>query len=70
MKPGNGLVVLAALSMAACTQSLEQVVDSRHQARIEAANANQPLVRGAADGLGRRMTVDYDADKAQAAAGN
>jgi hypothetical protein len=36
----------------ACANSLEQIVDEHHMARIDASNANKPLNRGAADGLG------------------
>jgi len=45
-------VVLAGFLVSACAHPLEQVVDAHHQARIDAANANRPLARGAADGLG------------------
>ena len=45
-------VLLTGTLLGACAHPLEQVVDQHHQARIDAANANRPLARGAADGLG------------------
>ena len=41
------------LSMAACAHPLESIAEQRHQERIEASNANQPVSRGAGDGLGK-----------------
>lgn len=45
-------ICLAALMFGSCAQSLEQIVEEHHEARLEAANANKPLTKGAADGLG------------------
>jgi hypothetical protein len=45
-------VMLAGFVISGCAHPLEQVVDEHHQARMDAANANRPLARGAADGLG------------------
>jgi hypothetical protein len=70
MKLGHGIVILAALSVGACASPLEQVVDGRHQARIEAANANRPLANGAADGLGRYIAADHDAEISRVRVGN
>jgi hypothetical protein len=43
----------ACLLLTGCaTSSLEQIVESRHQARIDAVNANRSLTQGAGDGLG------------------
>jgi hypothetical protein len=54
MKRLSLLLALSLLSsLTGCaTSSLEQIVESRHQARIDAANANRPLTQGAGDGLG------------------
>jgi hypothetical protein len=52
MKLTYAAVLLAGFLVSACAHPLEQIVDERHQARIDAANANRPLARGAADGLG------------------
>ena len=41
------------LSMAACAHPLESIAEQRHQERIEASNANQPVTKGAGDGLGK-----------------
>jgi hypothetical protein len=70
MKLGFGIVVLAAVSLGACAHPLEQVVDVRHQARIEAANADRPLVSGAADGLGRYIAADRDAEMTRGRTGS
>ncbi len=43
---------LTALLGVGCAHPLERVADEHHQARMEAAYANQPLGYGAADGLG------------------
>ena len=45
-------VIAGALMCASCANSLEQIVEDHHQARIDAANANRPLTHGANDGLG------------------
>jgi hypothetical protein len=70
MKLGLMLVVtVTALVGASCAHPLETVVDARHQARIEAANANKPLGSGAADGLGRYIARSRETDlKEQTAA--
>jgi len=52
MKLTYAAAVLAGLFLNACAHPLEQIVDEHHRARIDAANANRPLARGAADGLG------------------
>ncbi len=52
MKLSLGAMMFCGLLTASCTQSLEQIVEERHQQRINAANANSTLGRGAADGLG------------------
>ena len=44
-----------------CAHPLERVADERHQARMEAAYANQPLGYGAADGLGTYYARDREA---------
>jgi hypothetical protein len=62
-----GLMGMLTLSMwlTGCSASLEELVEQRHQARIEAANANLPVARGATDGTGAyikdtppRLTVE------------
>jgi hypothetical protein len=52
MKMAMLSVVLMALVGAGCAHPLERVADENHQARMQAAYANQPLGYGAADGLG------------------
>ena len=47
--------LLAAGLLAGCAGSLEQIVEARHQARIDAANASRPLTHGATDGLGASL---------------
>jgi hypothetical protein len=42
-------------AMPACTTTLEQLVEQHHQERIDAANANLPVNRGATDGMGSYM---------------
>ena len=59
MKLTYAAVVLAGLLVSACAHPLEQVVDAHHQARIDAANANRPLARGAADGLGTYIAQSH-----------
>ena len=62
MKPICIVVLfLAALTLASCAHPLEQLVDAHHQARIDAANANLPLARGASDGLGAYIAQSHDA---------
>ena len=46
--------------LAGCAHPLEQIVDANHQARIDAANAHQPLARGASDGLGTYIAQSQD----------
>ena len=50
----------------ACAHSLEQIVDAKHQARIDAANAHQPIARGAADGLGANYVAQNQDAQTQA----
>ena len=52
--------MLAGFLLSGCTSSLEQIVDTHHQSRIDAANANRPLAGGAADGLGRFIAQRRD----------
>ena len=59
-------LVFAALALTACAHPLEGVVDVRHRARIDAANANRPLVNGAADGLGTYIARDHELEMQQA----
>jgi hypothetical protein len=47
------LLGLLSLSMAACAHPLESIALQRHQERIDASNADQPLTSGAGDGLGK-----------------
>ena len=56
------VILLAALPVleAGCAHPLEQIVDANHQARIDAANARQPLARGASDGLGTYIAATRD----------
>ena len=70
MKLATVSLVFAAVMLSGCAHTLEQVVDGRHQARIDAANANQPLVHGAADGLGTYIAHDHDIEMQQARAAN
>jgi hypothetical protein len=70
MKRTSLILVFAATMLGACAHPLEQVVDGRHQARIDAANANQPLVHGAADGLGTYIAHDHEAEMQQVRAVN
>ena len=62
----KALVIVAAtvtaLLGASCVHPLERVADARHQARIEAANANKPLTDGAADGLGTYIVRSREAE--------
>jgi hypothetical protein len=51
------LLGFVSLSMAACAHPLESVAEQRHQERIEASNANQPLTNGAGDGLGKSFAA-------------
>ena len=44
-------------SMAACAHPLESIAEQRHQERIEASNANQPVSKGAGDGLGKSFAT-------------
>jgi hypothetical protein len=53
-------MALAGFLVSGCATSLEQIVDEHHQARIDASNANRPVVRGAADGLGRYIAQSQD----------
>ena len=53
-------MVLAALLVGGCAHPLEQVVEENHRARIDAANADQPIGRGAADGLGSYIAHSSD----------
>jgi hypothetical protein len=47
------VLVASSLSLFSCASApLEQIMEARQQARIDAANANRPITRGAADGLG------------------
>jgi hypothetical protein len=46
--------------LAACAHPLEQIVDAKHQARVDAANAHRPLTSGAADGLGTYALQDHE----------
>ena len=39
--------------LASCAHPLETIAEQRHQDRIDASNANQPLTHGAGDGLGK-----------------
>jgi hypothetical protein len=48
------------LLLGACVHPLEQIVDANRQARIEAANANRSLTRGASDGLGTYIAKSQD----------
>ncbi len=43
----------ATLTCASCAHPLESIAEQRHQERIDASNANQPLTNGAGDGLGK-----------------
>ena len=62
---------VTALVGASCAHPLERVADARHQARIEAANANQPLGRGASDGLGTYIARSRETEvKVQTATAN
>ncbi len=63
MKLATMGLVMGAMMMGACAHPLEREVDVRHQARIEAANANKPLAGGAADGLGTYIARDHEADR-------
>ena len=45
---------LATAFTASCAQSLEQIVEQHHQARLDASMNNQPLRHGAGDGIGAR----------------
>lgn len=45
-------LVISTCILASCAGSLEQIVESRHQLRIEQANANRPITHGASDGFG------------------
>jgi hypothetical protein len=70
MKSLIAIATLTALLGASCAHPLERVVDERHQARIEAAIANQPLGRGAADGLGTYIARSREAEDQQVRAPN
>jgi hypothetical protein len=64
------LVTGMALLGASCAHPLERVVDARHEARIEASNANRTLGNGAADGLGRYIAQSREGEAKERAAGN
>jgi len=53
------LLSVVSLSMAACAHPLESVALQRHQERIDASNANQPITNGAGDGLGKSYATSY-----------
>ena len=56
------LVIAVPAFTTACTSSLEQIVDANHRARIDAANANHSLTRGAADGLGTYIAQSHETE--------
>lgn len=58
------LIIAVPAFTSACTTSLENIVDANHQARIDAANANHSLARGAADGLGTYIAQSHEAEAA------
>jgi myo-inositol-hexaphosphate 3-phosphohydrolase len=45
-------LLLCSLLFTSCATSLEQIVEQRHQKRIDDTIANQPVTHGAADGMG------------------
>jgi len=45
-------LILSTLVFTSCATSLEQIVEEHHQKRIDETIANQPVTRGAADGMG------------------
>ena len=47
-----GTLIAASLALPACSSSLEQIVESRQQQRVDAANARSATFIGARDGLG------------------
>ena len=51
--------------LASCANSLEKIADESHRQRIDAANANQSLSSGAADGLGSYIAQSREADNTQ-----
>jgi hypothetical protein len=53
MKSPMFFTCLMALFITGCAHPLETVVEERMQARMDASNANQPLTKGAGDGLGK-----------------
>jgi hypothetical protein len=56
------LIIAIPAFTSACATSLEKIVDANHRARIDAANANQSLARGAADGLGTYIAQSHEAE--------
>lgn len=64
MKNPLAAALLITPLLAACAHPLEQVVDAKHQARVDAANAHRPLTSGAADGLGTYALKNHEAEAA------
>ena len=52
--PALALLSVVALATASCAHSLEQIVEARHEARLQATLDKQPLRHGAGDGIGSR----------------
>ena len=63
------ILLAAPVFLVACAHPLERIVDTNHQARIDAANANQSLARGASDGLGSYIAQSRASDAASTTPG-